>query len=393
MRLEFDNNVFIVEGAVYDCIYNLNTKKLFRVEKVTSEFINEICSLTDDIENYDLSLHQKDFVESLMKNRILTMRGKRTKVYDFTPELKIEMAWIEITQKCNFKCIHCYEGEKLQKDMELDDIKYCIDEMYRYGIKKLQIIGGEPFLHPKITDVLEYCEGKFKEFSVFTNGSYITDEVCNHLMKLNAKVYISLHSDVDSEFNKITGTKNMLPKVLSNIEKMREKNIDFVLKRVKVKNIDVSMEYDALQVGLNGFPILVGNANIDQYDDEMLKLKLITEETFRNMLDIDSVITNMKYQYCFSKKVYIDVNLDVYPCILERRRKHGNLLNNSLMHILNETICKCTKDSIDDCKNCEYRYACNTCFPDTASENFYAKPWFCTYNPQTGVWSEFNKRK
>ena len=391
MRLVIDNNVFIVEGMVYNCIYNLNTKKLFRIDKNTSEFINEISSLDDDVENYDLSLQQKNFIESLISNKIITTQEEIADVYDFKPKIQIEMAWIEITQKCNFRCIHCYEGEKIQKDMNFDDIKYCIDELHRNGIKKLQIIGGEPLLHPQIIQILKYCIGKFEEFSIFTNGSYITDEICEQLKQLNAIVYVSLHSDVDSEFNKITCTKNMLPKVMSNIEKMRKTNTNLVLKRVKVKNVSVSLEYESMQADLNGFPILVGNANIDQYDDEMLKHKLITEETFTKLLDVDSVITNMKFQYCFSKKVYIDVNLDVYPCILERRKKHGNLLNTKFENILNESICKCTKDSIDDCKNCEYRYACNTCFPDTASENFYAKPWFCTYNPNTGQWGKFDK--
>ena len=385
MSIELNNNVYIVKGKKFDCIYNLNNRRLYRINKSMSEFIDEII-LLDESDYITLSKNQRRIIKALSENEILVTGKSKANAIDYRPEIDIDMAWIEITQKCNFRCIHCYEGDKLQKAMAFDNVIYCIDRLIEHGVKKLQIIGGEPLLHSSIEQILEYCKGKFDEFSIFTNASFVTERICKLLKELNSSVYISLHSDIETEFDAFTGTKGMLPKVLQNVDYMREYGLNAVLKRVKVKSVSVSTEYEAMQFGLNGFPVLVGHAKLEQYDDEMLKKKLITEKSFSELLDVESVINNMNLQYCFSKKVYIDVNLDVFPCILERRRKHGNLLKSNLSDIINIEICRFTKDNIEDCKDCEYRYACNTCFPDTASENFSAKPWFCTYNPREGIW-------
>ena len=45
-----------------------------------------------------------------------------------------------------------------------------------------------------------------------------------------------------------------------------------------------------------------------------------------------------------------------------------------------------TKDHINVCKDCEFRYCCHDCRPDSLSNDVYAKPWYCTYNPYSGEW-------
>ena len=39
-------------------------------------------------------------------------------------------------------------------------------------------------------------------------------------------------------------------------------------------------------------------------------------------------------------------------------------------------------------KECEYRYICFDCRPDSISDNIYEKPWYCTYNPREGKWED-----
>ena len=73
---------------------------------------------------------------------------------------------------------------------------------------------------------------------------------------------------------------------------------------------------------------------------------------------------------------------------MERRIYHGNLKDNHLKNILNENIFTLGKDKIKECKDCEFRYCCFDCRPDALSEDVYAKPWNCTYNPYTGSWAD-----
>jgi len=48
-----------------------------------------------------------------------------------------------------------------------------------------------------------------------------------------------------------------------------------------------------------------------------------------------------------------------------------------------------SKDHIEVCKDCEYRYACFDCRVKTNdAENLYAKSSDCFYNPYTGIWEQ-----
>jgi len=71
---------------------------------------------------------------------------------------------------------------------------------------------------------------------------------------------------------------------------------------------------------------------------------------------------------------------------MERRFVHGNLRDKGISEILNKDICCLSKDEVDVCKLCEYRYICSDCRPDSNGREVYAKPWYCSYDPLRGAW-------
>jgi MoaA/NifB/PqqE/SkfB family radical SAM enzyme len=50
-----------------------------------------------------------------------------------------------------------------------------------------------------------------------------------------------------------------------------------------------------------------------------------------------------------------------------------------------------SKDEVEICRDCEYRYACTDCraFTDKKA-NKYARPSRCNYNPYQGLWKGEN---
>jgi radical SAM protein with 4Fe4S-binding SPASM domain len=86
----------------------------------------------------------------------------------------------------------------------------------------------------------------------------------------------------------------------------------------------------------------------------------------------------------------------VIPCIFARNQICGNVLQASLPAIVNgEKMQNCwhtTKDKVEKCQDCEYRYACGDCRP-LAQGSDSSKRWLacsseCSYNPYTGVWED-----
>ena len=66
---------------------------------------------------------------------------------------------------------------------------------------------------------------------------------------------------------------------------------------------------------------------------------------------------------------------------------------NYIQDILKSQILHFTKNEVEGCKDCEYRYICRDCRPDSLTGNFNEKPWYCTYNPYSGEWESFDEFK
>jgi len=119
-----------------------------------------------------------------------------------------------------------------------------------------------------------------------------------------------------------------------------------------------------------------------------IERKLITKNAFETELNIGFVKRAAKEHNCFGRRLYIDVDLNIFPCVMERRISHGNLKEGMLFDIINNEICTFNKDRIFVCKDCEFRYTCFDCRPDSLGKRIDEKPWYCTYDPHKGVWAD-----
>ena len=116
----------------------------------------------------------------------------------------------------------------------------------------------------------------------------------------------------------------------------------------------------------------------------MFQKKAITKEKLLAPLIRENVIQQISGHPCFAKKIYISTDLEVFPCVMERRFSHGNLKEAPLKKLIKQEITKLSKDYICSCKDCEYRYACFDCRPDANGKALFEKPWYCSYDPYSG---------
>ncbi|HEX2341721.1 MAG TPA: radical SAM protein, partial [Vicinamibacterales bacterium] len=66
----------------------------------------------------------------------------------------LSFLWLEITQRCNLACVHCYADSSphlpLTERMTFSDWCRVMDEARTMGCRRLQFIGGEPTIHPDL---------------------------------------------------------------------------------------------------------------------------------------------------------------------------------------------------------------------------------------------------
>ena len=91
--------------------------------------------------------------------------------------------YISIINSCNLRCQGCWvDVAAKQQTIDLAAMNKMIGEAKEVGNSFFGILGGEPFMHPQLLEILAAHPDCY--FQVFTNGQFITDEVARELRKL-----------------------------------------------------------------------------------------------------------------------------------------------------------------------------------------------------------------
>ncbi|MDR3124573.1 MAG: radical SAM protein [Endomicrobium sp.] len=130
----------------------------------------------------------------------------------------IESCTVEITDQCDFKCLHCDYPKKLNgKIISLPSAKIISNQLRKMNTFRITISGGEPFEHPEAIDIIKlFYENSFL-VEIITNGFKVNQdqlEVLRNLPKL--EVIFSIYGTL-SVHEKITGIKGSFEKIIKNI--------------------------------------------------------------------------------------------------------------------------------------------------------------------------------
>lgn len=395
IKYTLNSNIYLVKGKSKDCIYDLESRKLYHISKALTKLIETICS--SKFVTSVFSNESKLAIARLKEAKIIiecddTIRMSNIK--KFSANFDIKFVLIEICTFCNLKCKHCYNESSAQchEIMSFDDFKLVCQELLNIGVRKVQLIGGEPFCHKNIREMLEYASEKFDFVEVFTNGILINEQWCEFFKDNNIHVAMSIYSYNAEEHDKVTLKKGSHNKTVHSVELLKQYDIPHRIATVYMKGVSVGEKNTDLYT-INPKKDVIrmsGRGNIELLTPELLKRKLITKETFSHALNPEAIVCHVNGNRCFASKLYISANLEVYPCVMERRLSHGNLKDDNLKNLIKREIQELNKDKIEGCKDCEFRYACYDCRPDSLSENIYAKPYYCTYDVDKGEFIDEN---
>ena len=306
------------------------------------------------------------------------------------------VASIEITNKCNIRCVHCYGnfGEIPCEVMDKENIKKILSDLRKIGVRIIEITGGEATTHPYIEEIMDYALAlNFDQVSLLTNGVKISDRLMEILEKNKDKVYVQvdLHSLREDYYSWFTKTPNILEKVKRNIITLAEKRILLRVATILTpKNID---EIDEIadwvhNLGVARYavsPVVsLGRAN-DQDRNSQLYLdandaikaekqlqKIVSKyDNFLNIItsDFDKQINCgcITSHVVINSKGYIKICTmdDMSYCngcignVLEENIEHIFERNAELLNVIYTT--KAPKMNSDECRECENAGYCNGC--------------------------------
>jgi radical SAM protein with 4Fe4S-binding SPASM domain len=175
---------------------------------------------------------------------------------------------IEVTQRCNNKCLHCYNNlaagdqDARVKELTLDEHCRIIDEITGFGCLWLLLTGGEIFLRKDVLDIYTYAKQKGLIITLFTNGTLITPDIVDYLAQFPPfSIECTLYGNTKETYESITGIpgsfdrcmkgigllmERKLPLKLKTMAIVQNKHEIFDMKRFVEKELELEFKFDAM---------------------------------------------------------------------------------------------------------------------------------------------------
>lgn len=399
-------------------------------EELKSDFLDFIYDL--EVKGFVLTGETAEEIDAKEPSFSYEMANPKTALYDFTNPDKSEILTdsseffyeefhkapqifglqIEVSSRCNERCIHCYipnQKKDTGKDMELSLITKVMDEAKEMGTLQLTLSGGELFLHKDIASILRHARKNDFSISILSNLMLLTKEHIKLLKKINPSIIqVSLYSMNAEEHDAITLVKGSFNKTKNAIERLVEANIPVqiscpVMKLNRKSYKDVLVYANKLRIKAQTDFIMMAQAD---FDTNNLAQRISLNETAELIADmlqfdkdyIDSTLEQEPKSHDIEKyknlpvcgvgvdNICLTANGDYYPCAGWQGMIVGNAYRQSLKEIWENSpelkkLRTITNSSFPKCLECEAKDFCAMCmvrnYNESGGDMFKINQHFC----------------
>lgn len=220
---------------------------------------------------------------------------------------KLLSSTIEITRRCNAKCIHCIinAGHTMPVELSTQEILTLIEDMSDFGCQSIALTGGEPFLRKEWPLFLQKINSLDMQAIFMTNAMLVNDDVLD-ILKLypNTAIGISLDGPDKETHDYVRGISGIFEHFCNIVPKLKEIGI-----YVAIPTTVMQSNYDKLDDILN----LLISLGVDAWQLQIVKPS--------ERLPKDELLTEKQY-YNLAKKIteyrenYLDkINIMESDCI------------------------------------------------------------------------------
>ena len=396
----FNKDRIYVTGAYGAAIYDLTNRAVYEINHAGKLILDHV----DRQDDYVFSENEQAYLNTLWEMQLLTTEKVTHTPYQ-NPKNAIKYVWLELTDACNLRCVHCYGDfgycvTKHEDAMTKEEWQRVIKSVSAYPDVGIQLIGGEPLMCPDFKELLLYAhECGIKRIDIFTNATRLTDEIIDLIARCHASVRISIYGHNSAVHDGITKKKGSFDQLITGLQKLTERKIKVKLALIIMKENEAYIEdiihfLKQLPIPYNGYDVIrnttPGKKNEHYvHDARILRQRYQYEPKFTT--SYEEFYHNKQYNSCWNGKFSVTANGDVIPCIFARQSVCGNVKTEPLPEIISnlEREWSITKDKVKTCCDCEYRYACHDCRPTAygITGDYLSKHERCTYDPYTGVWA------
>jgi MoaA/NifB/PqqE/SkfB family radical SAM enzyme len=227
----------------------------------------------------------------------------------------LSLLWLEITQKCNLSCVHCYAESNpykpLSAGMQLSDWYRLIEEAAKLKCQMIQFIGGEPTVHPDLPRLITAAKAKnIPVVEVYTNGTCFTNELRTCFIENRVDLAFSVYADCADVHDQVTQVSGSQKKTLEAIEWSVNNSL---MTRVGVIDTGINSSHTDSAVRMLK-AIGVKNVGVDR-----------TRLIGRTQLSCDEeALMSELCGKCTPGKLCVTSAGDIFPCVFSRFYKVGD---------------------------------------------------------------------
>jgi radical SAM protein with 4Fe4S-binding SPASM domain len=282
---------------------------------------------------------------------------------------------------CNYNCEFCYYKDRLTERDSLETIKARVDDIYNYGIREIDLSGGESSVEPNWFPILDYCREKGFYISTLSHGGKFCkmdflQKSYDHGLR---EVLFSLHGSNAELHDKITDRKKSFERILQAIDNCQKLGMCV---RINCTVYDLNhellaTEYSDLIQRIKPFQV---NFIALNYDTDNADFRAIDYQSISKSIKkcIDNLTPHVKYinvryiPFCYMQgyerhvvnyyqHVYdiYDWNLAIYNHNIDTSKEYTELEKLRHSHEAAKHFRMNAYYKDDGCKKCKYNFICD----------------------------------
>jgi len=182
---------------------------------------------------------------------------------------------VDLTYRCNERCIHCYLDHEDHGEMNTAEIKNVLGQLAQSGTLFLTLSGGEIFLREDIFELIEFARGLHFDISLKTNALLIDAKRACKLRDLAVRrIQVSIYSAEPEVHDAITKVRGSLVRSLAAIRFLQAQGLQVKIACPLMKqNLMAYRNVQALAEEL-GVPYVMDLTITPKMDGDMSLLQL-----------------------------------------------------------------------------------------------------------------------
>jgi len=222
---------------------------------------------------------------------------------------------LDLTYRCNERCIHCYLDHDDHGEMTTAEIKHLLDQMADAGVFYLTISGGEIMMRRDFFDILEHARARLFCVKLKTNGVLIREKEARRLRELGVEsIQISIYSHRAEVHDAITKLPGSLRQSIEAVRLLRSQGLLVRLANVlMVQNATDYRGVQALAAELDAqFTIDPTITPMMDGDRSILSLN-VDQAALQNVFRDQALVGNVE-EFCAPPPGVDEDALDMLPC-------------------------------------------------------------------------------